>query len=159
MHTVRWLTLLSQTLQTGRPASHMIRTRLSSMTCMLHRPERYHLHHRGGTPCYFVPTLHLFSKALSVVLRCGGQLLNVTFNILSARCIRWPGFVPVSFMSLCHRRRVTRLSMLHKVNSNSNHSLFCELQSASTIVRHTRAAATAHTLEFNESRSRTSQIC
>ena len=32
---------------------------------------------------------------LEIVLRCGGQLLNVTFSFLSARCIRWPGFVPI----------------------------------------------------------------
>ena len=47
----------------------------------------------------------------------------------------------LSFFSLCHRRRVAGLSMLNKVNSNSNHCLFSELPSASTRVRHTRAAA------------------
>ena len=39
-----------------------------------------------------------------------------------------------SFLSLYHRRRVAWLSMLYKVNSNSNHSLFSELASASTRV-------------------------
>ena len=38
--------------------------------------------------CYVVAILHLFSKSLSIVLRCGGQLLNVTFSFLRARCIR-----------------------------------------------------------------------
>ena len=34
---------------TGTPASHETRTYISSMTCILHRPERYHLYHRGIT--------------------------------------------------------------------------------------------------------------
>ena len=42
-----------------------------------------------------------------------------------------------SFLLLCHRRRVADLSIGHKVNSNYNHCLFCELSSASTRVRHT----------------------
>ena len=53
-----------------------------------------------------------------------------------------------SSLSLCHRRRVAGLSMLCKVNSNSNHCLFSEIPSASTGVRHTGTAAAAHTLEF-----------
>ena len=36
-----------------------------------------------------------------------------------------------TFLSLCHRRDVAALSMLYKVNSNSNHCLFSELPSAS----------------------------
>ena len=32
-----------------------------------------------------------------------------------------------SYLSLCHRRRVAMLVMLYKVNSNSNHRLFSEL--------------------------------
>ena len=35
----------------------------------------------------------MFSQYLSIVLRCRGQLLNVTFSVLSSICIRWPGFV------------------------------------------------------------------
>ena len=55
---------------------------------------------------------------------------------MSAKCIRWPGFVPIRvFLLLCHRRRVAGLSMLYKVNSNSNYCLFSELPSASTRVR------------------------
>ena len=38
-----------------------------------------------------------------------------------------------SSLSLCHRRRVTWQSMLFMVNSNSNHCLFNELPSGSTI--------------------------
>ena len=63
-----------------------------------------------------------------------------------------------SFLSLCHRRRVVGLSMLYKVNANSNHCLFSEIPSASTRVRHTRAAAAAHPLEFEVSRCRTSHL-
>ena len=63
-----------------------------------------------------------------------------------------------TFLSLCHRRRVVGLSMLYKVNSNSNHCLFSELPSASTRVRHTEAAAVAHPFQFTVSRCRTSQF-
>ena len=50
------------------------------------------------------------------------------------------------------------LSMLYKVNSSSNHCLFSELQSVSTRIRHARAAAGAHPLEFEVSRCRTHQF-
>ena len=63
-----------------------------------------------------------------------------------------------SFLSLCRRRRVAVLSMLYKVISNSNHCLFGVLLPASTRVRHTRAVAAAHPLEFEISRCRTSQF-
>ena len=49
--------------------------------------------------CYFVDILHLFSQSLSIVFRCVGQLTHVTFSFLSARCIRWPGFVPLRVSS------------------------------------------------------------
>ena len=62
------------------------------------------------------------------------------------------------FLSLCHRRRVPWLSLLHKVNSYSNHCLFSELSSASTRVRHTRVAASSHPLQFEVSRCRTSRF-
>ena len=101
--------------------------------------------------CYFVAILHLFSQSSSIVLLCGGQLLNVTFGFLSARCILWPGFDLIRVS--CHWRRVAGLRMLYKVNSSSNHCLFSELQSASTRIRHTRAAAAAHLLVFEVSRS------
>ena len=50
--------------------------------------------------CYFVAILHLFSQSLSIILRCGGQLLNV-ICFLSARCIQWPGFVPIRVSCRC----------------------------------------------------------
>ena len=34
----------------------------------------------------FVATMHLFSQPLSIVLRCGGLLLNVIFSYSSVRC-------------------------------------------------------------------------
>ena len=63
-----------------------------------------------------------------------------------------------SFLSLCHRRHVVGLCMLYKVNSNSNQCLFSEHPSASTELRHTRAAATSHPLEFEESMCWTSNF-
>ena len=63
-----------------------------------------------------------------------------------------------SFLSLCHRRHVAGLCMFYKVISDSNHCLFSELPSASNRVRLIRAAATAHPLEFEVSRCRTSQF-
>ena len=51
--------------------------------------------------CYFVAILHLFSQSLSIGLRCVGPLLNVTFSFLSARCIRWPGFVLIRVSYRC----------------------------------------------------------
>ena len=63
-----------------------------------------------------------------------------------------------TFLPLCHRRHVAVVRMLYKVNSNSNHCLFSERQTASVRVRHTRAAAAAHPLEFEVSRRRTSQF-
>ena len=63
-----------------------------------------------------------------------------------------------SFLSLCHRRCVAGLSMLYKVNSNSNHCMYSELPSASTRVRHTWAAAASHPLEFEVSRCSTSNL-
>ena len=42
-----------------------------------------------------------------------------------------------SFLSLHHRCRLAGLSILYKINANSNHCLFSELPSTSTRVRHT----------------------
>ena len=101
--------------------------------------------------CCFVASMHLFFQSLSIVLLCGGLLLNVSFS--SSRCI-WSDR---TFLS-CHRRHVAALCMLYKVNSNSNHCLISELPSASVRVQHIRAAAAAHQLEFEVSRCRTSKF-
>ena len=63
-----------------------------------------------------------------------------------------------SFLSLYHRLRVAGLSMLFKVNSNSNHCLSSELPSASSRVRQIRASAAAHLLEFEVSMCRMSKF-
>ena len=47
--------------------------------------------------CYFVFVLRI----LEIVLRCGSQLLNVIFSLLSARCIRWPGFALIRVSRRC----------------------------------------------------------
>ena len=104
---------------------------------------------------YFVAILHLLSQFLSIVLRCGGQLLNVTFSFIESGLARLrpdlsflPEVIDVVWLGC----------MLYKVNSNSNHCLLSELLSASTRVRRNRAAAAAHPLEFEESRCRKSQF-
>ena len=51
--------------------------------------------------CYFVATMHLFSQSLSIIIRCVGQLLNVTFSIWSSMCIRWPWFAPIRVSCRC----------------------------------------------------------
>ena len=94
-----------------------------------------------------------------LVLRCWGQLLNVTFSFLSARCIRSPGFAPIKyyFQIWILAQSVAGLCMLCKVNSNSNHCLIWFrrlLQEFDT----SRAAAAAHPLEIEVSRSRMSQF-
>ena len=54
------------------------------------------------TPLYcFAASMHLFSQSLSIVLRCGGLLLNVIFSFSSARCIRWPGFALIRHFCRC----------------------------------------------------------
>ena len=49
----------------------------------------------------FVAIFHLFSQSLYIVLRCGDQLLNVIFSILSARCIEWPDFDMIRVFCRC----------------------------------------------------------
>ena len=48
--------------------------------------------------CYFSSVLPICD---CIVLRCDGQLLNVTFSFLSARCIRWLGFVLIRVFCHC----------------------------------------------------------
>ena len=54
-----------------------------------------------GHLCCFVATMHLFSQSLSIVLRCGGLLLNIIFRFSIARCIRWPGIVLITVSCRC----------------------------------------------------------
>ena len=40
-------------------------------------------------------------QSLSIVLWCGGRLLNVIFSFTSARCIRWSGFALIRVSCSC----------------------------------------------------------
>ena len=107
--------------------------------------------------------MHLFSQSLSIVLRCGGLLLNVIVSFSSTRGIQWPGLDLIRLSCRCVIDVMLQHCMLYKVNSNSNHCLFSQHPPASvrvrnTRVRHTRAAAAAHPIEFEISRCRTSQF-
>ena len=85
--------------------------------------------------CYFAfvfPILEYFSPVWGSAAECHLQLLERQEYSVVRLCPYQ------SFLSLCHRRRVAGLSMLYKVNLNSNHCLFSELPSDSTRVRHTR---------------------
>ena len=125
-----------------------------------------HLCDLGVTPlCYFVAILHSSSQSLIlafVALRCGSQLLVVTFSFLSARCIRWPGFVPIRvscrcvidvvWLGLVCCKRLIRT--LITVCSASVHLLLLEIDILGQRVYRTRAAAA----QIEVSMSRTSQF-
>ena len=108
--------------------------------------------------CCFVSTMHLFSKSLCIVLRCGALLLNVIIRFSSAMCIRWSGFALIRHSCRCVIDVMLHCVCCTRLSSNSNHCLFTELPSASVRVRHFLAAAAAHPLEFEGSRCRTSQF-
>ena len=105
--------------------------------------------------CYFafvLPILEYCSPVWGSAAECHLQLLERQVYLVA---ILRPN---QSLLSLGHQRRVDGLWMLFKVNSNSNHWLFSDLPSASTRVRHTQSAATAHPFEFEVSMCRTSQF-
>ena len=74
-------------------------------------------------------------------------------GVFGDQALLWSELV-VAVSSTC----VAGLSMLNRVNANSNHCLFSRLPSASSRVRYTRAAAAAHPFEFEVLRCRTSQF-
>ena len=105
--------------------------------------------------CYFAFVLTILEYCSPVwgsAAECHLQILEYQVYSVARLCN------DQSFLSLCHRRRVSGLSMLYKVNSNSNHCLFNELPSGSTRIRHTRAVAITHPLEFKVSRCRKCQF-
>ena len=105
--------------------------------------------------CYFSFVLQILENCSPVwgsAAECQLQLLELQ------RVFGGQALSDQSFLSLCHRRRVAQLSVLYKVKSNSNQCQFRELPSASTRVRHPRAPVTAHPLEFEVLRCRTSQF-
>ena len=81
---------------------------------------------------------------MSIVLLCGDQLLTVTSSFSSARCIRWKGFALTKFLVVVSC--VIIVTLLDKAYSNSNLCLFGDLPSASTRVRHFRAAVAGYPL-------------
>ena len=105
--------------------------------------------------CYYAFVLPI----LEYVLQCWGQLLNVIFSFSSAWCIRWPGFALIRLSCRCvidvillHCvccRRLIRPTII--VCLESFYICFC---CSST----SRAAATAHPLEFEVSRCGTFQF-
>ena len=98
--------------------------------------------------CYYAFVLTILKHCSSVwgsAAECHLQLLERQVYSVARLCS------DQIFLSLRHQRHVAALCMLYKVNSNSNHCLFCELRSASVRVRHTRAVAAAHPIEFETS--------
>ena len=92
--------------------------------------------------CYYafvLPILKYCSPVWGSAAECHLQLLERQVYSVARLC-------PDPTFLLCHRRIVAALSVLYKVNSNSNHCL------------HVRAAAVAHLLEFEVSRCRMSQF-
>ena len=81
-----------------------------------------------------------------IVLRCGCQLLNVTFSFSSAGCVRRTDFALIRVSCHCLSSCIS-----YKVNSNSNNCLFGKLPSAFTRVLHSP-------LESKVPRCRTSQF-
>ena len=103
--------------------------------------------------CYFafvLPILEYCSPVWGLADECHLQLLERQVYPVARL------FHDQSFLSFCHLRPVAWLSVVYKLNSNSNHCLFSELPSASTRDRYTRAAGPAHLFQFEVSRCRTS---
>ena len=108
--------------------------------------------------CYFafvLPILEYYSPVWGSAAECHLQILERHVYSVARLC------PDQNFLSLCHERRVAGLSTtlwLGKVKSNSNR-LCSELTSASTRVRHKRAAAVAHPLEFVSIKLKNVPIC
>ena len=86
--------------------------------------------------CYYafvLPILEYCSPVWGSAAECHIQLLERQVYSVAMLCPYQ------TFLSLCHRRHLAALCMLHKVNSDSNHCLFSELPPASVRVRHTQA--------------------
>ena len=109
------------------------------MTLNIHNFVRLQLENRGEPQVYQLDKCFYFSRFM--------------FFFVAKKHFNYKQPIKFSpdqtFLSLCHRRHV---------NSNTNHCLFSEIPSDSVRVRHTRAAAAAHPVEFEVSRCRTSQF-
>ena len=154
---VTWLSLrfLSELVLTSTSLAWSLTASSPSKTmCMVLLPVSLRHGHLCVTSllfCICSPNLWvLFSGLGASAVECHLQLLQRQVHSVGRLC---PDQI---FLSLSHRRRVAWLSMLYKLNSNSNHCLFSQLSSAPTRVRHTWAAVAAHPLEFEVSMCRTS---
>ena len=130
-------------------------SRVSQRICILRLLKRVFVDTSVLLRCYYafvLPILEYCSPLWGSAAECHLQLLERQVYSVARLC------PAQTFWSLCHRHHVAALSMLYKVNSDSNHCLFSELPSASIRVRHTRAAAAAYPLECEVSRFRTSQF-
>ena len=78
--------------------------------------------------CICSPNPWVFSPMWGSAAECHLQLLGRQVYSVARLC------PDQTFLSLCHRRHVAALCMLHKVNSNLNNCLFRELPSASVRV-------------------------
>ena len=68
--------------------------------------------HALWTPLWcVVAIIHLLSQSLTIVLKRGGLLLNVSFCFLSTRCIRWPDLALIRLSCRC----VIDVMLLHCV--------------------------------------------
>ena len=107
--------------------------------------------------CCFFDIMHLFSEYLSIILQCGGPLLNIIFSFSSPRCMRWPDFalirvsyhcvIDVMLLDCVCGARLIRTRIVYSVSS---HMLLPEFD--------TQADAAAQLLEFKVSKCITSQF-
>ena len=80
---------------------------------------------------FVLPILEYCSPVWGSAAECHFQILERQVYLVARLC------PDQSFLTLCHRHNVAGFIMLYKVNWNSNHSLYSELPSASTRIRHT----------------------
>ena len=107
-------------------------SRVSQIICILRLVKRIFVGTSVLLRCYFafvLPILEHSSPVYGSAAACHLQFLERQVYSVTRLCYAQ------SFLSLHLGRRVSELSMLYKVNSNSNHCLFSELPSASTSVR------------------------
>ena len=118
---------------------------VSQRICILRLVKRIFVDTSVLLRCYFpfiLPILEYCSPVWGSAAECHLQHLERQVYSVARLC------PDQCFLSWCHRRRVSGFSMLYKINSNSNHSMFSDLPSVSTKVQHTGAAAASHPLEF-----------
>ena len=105
--------------------------------------------------CYYAFILHILEycspvwrSAASSHLRLLDRQIHAVFRLCPDQILK----------PLNHRRCIAGMCMLYKIHSNPKHCLYGELPPACQRVRHTRAAAAAHSCELEVPRCRTSQF-